>query len=156
MASVATLAGLAWMGREELWPVLDGLAAAGVAGLAGWHAGCVVRDGCLGTASDLPWATAQLGSTVTRHPVEIYAAVLLAVAALGIALWRRRRMPPRGIAAGAALATAAGVRLITEPLRPSLDGGPVEWYLAGLIVGASTAIWHWLRVRGNPEPESGR
>ena len=120
-ASVATLASVAWMGRQELWPVLDGLAAAGVAGLAGWHAGCVVRDSCLGTASDLPWATAQAGSTVTRHPVGIYAALLLAVAARGIAVWKKRRMPPLGAAAGVAVATAAGVRLITEPLLPHGD-----------------------------------
>jgi prolipoprotein diacylglyceryltransferase len=139
-ASTAALITVAWLGRNELWPVLDGLAAAALAGLGGWHAGCVVRDACLGTASDLPWAVAQDGSAVTRHPVEIYAAIALLAGAAAIAIWRQRGRPARGLPAGVALAYASAVRLATEPLRPSLDGGPVWWYVFGVLLGLAISF----------------
>lgn len=146
-ATVAAVATIAWLGRHELWPVLDGLAPAALAGLGGWHAGCLVRNACLGTPSDLPWAVAQGGSTITRHPVEIYAAILLLAAALALVWMRTRSRLAPGTAAGAALALAAGVRLATEPLRPTLGSGPVGWYLAGLVAGATVASWFARRRR---------
>ena len=142
----AAIATAAWLGRGVVWPVLDSLAASSLGGLAGWHAGCVVRDSCLGTPSDLPWALAQGGSSVTRHPVEIYAAMLLALAAAVIAVWRARGRPRLGTPAGAALTAAAGVRLITEPLRPSLGSGPAWWYIAGMIAGLAILGWSILRT----------
>jgi hypothetical protein len=99
--------------------------------LAGWHAGCLWRGACLGTVSDLPWAWSQTGSSVTRHPVEIYAALALA---LGAYLVSRLGWRP-WVRAGAALALASGIRLATEPLRPSITGGPIGWYVAGLVLG---------------------
>ncbi len=138
-AAVAALAWVAWVGRRELAAVSDGLAAAALSGLAGWHAGCLVRDACLGTPSRLPWAWAQSGSAVTRHPVELYAAVVLLGAGLALAAVRMGRVP-RGAAAGIALATAGGVRLATEPLRPSLSGGPVGWYVAAVAAGLVIAV----------------
>ncbi|MCP4305337.1 MAG: hypothetical protein GY926_26910 [bacterium] len=140
-ATVAALATVAWLGREELWAVMDGLAAAALAGLGGWHLGCVVRDACLGTPSDLPWAIAQEGSTVTRHPVELYAALALFVAAGLVALWRVRSYPRPGVAGGVALAVASAVRLATEPLRPNLGGGPIGWYVLGVAIGLGVAVW---------------
>ena len=146
-ATVAALSTAAWLGRRELWPVMDGLAAAALAGLSGWHAGCVVRDACLGTPSDLPWAYSQAGSTVTRHPVELYAALLLGIAAAGIALWRRRSRVAPSAAAGLALAIAGLVRLVTEPIRPALGDGPVLWYWTALLVGAATVAVARLRTQ---------
>jgi prolipoprotein diacylglyceryltransferase len=140
-AVVAALATVAWLGRDELWAVMDGLAAAALAGLSGWHLGCVVRDACLGTPSDLPWAIAQEGSTVTRHPVEIYAALALFLAAGLVVLWRVRSRPRPGVAAAVALAVASLVRLATEPLRPTLAGGPIVWYILGTLVGLIAAVW---------------
>ena len=119
-AAVAAILTAAWLGRRDLWPVLDGLAAGALAGLGGWHLGCIVRDACLGTPSDLPWAMTQPGSTVSRHPVEIYAALaLFAGAILLIQLRSRGRLRP-AVASSAALAWAGLVRLATEPLRPTL------------------------------------
>lgn len=146
-AAVAGIATVAWLGREELWPVFDGLAAAALAGLGGWHAGCVVRDACLGTASDLPWAVAQDGSTVTRHPVEIYTALGLFAGAIVIAVWRQRGRPAPAVPAGLALAWASAVRLLTEPLRPNLSGGPIAWYVLGFVAGFALALWAWNRHR---------
>jgi len=143
-ATVAALATSAWLARADLREQLDGLAPAALAGLAGWHAGCVFRDACLGTPSSLPWAWAQPGSDITRHPVEVYAAVLLAMASW--ALFRlRRHDPAAGVVAALALAGAGAVRLLTEPMRPSLFAAPVWWYAAALVGGLALAWWTAIR-----------
>lgn len=140
-ATLATLAVFAVIARKDLVAAADGIAPAALAGLAGWHAGCLPTGSCLGTESSLPWAVALEGSSVTRHPVEIYTALALAAAALALALWKQHGRPPLGAPAGIALATAGGVRLATEPLRISLDGGPWLLYVAGMVVGvAVTAV----------------
>lgn len=148
-ATVGALAALAWATRSDLPRVSDLLAPAAVAGLAGWHAGCVWRDACLGTVSDLPWALAQEGSAVTRHPVEIYAALTLVGAAyllsrLPFAPWLRT---------GSALGLAALIRLGTQPFRPSLTGGPVWWYGAGIGAGLLIAVWALASRRRWASPE---
>lgn len=148
-ATVGALAALAWATRSDLPRVSDLLAPAAVAGLAGWHAGCVWRDACLGTVSDLPWALAQEGSAVTRHPVEIYAALALVGAAyllsrLPFAPWLRT---------GSALGLAALIRLGTQPFRPSLTGGPVWWYGAGIGAGLLMAFWALASRRRWASPE---
>jgi len=153
-AAVAAIATAAWFGRGVLWPVLDGLSAAALAGLAGWHSGCIVRDSCLGTPSDLPWAFAQEGSTVARHPVEIYAAVLLLAAALLLVWWRTERILAPGIPMGIALAVASGTRLFSEPMRPSLGSGPVWWYVAGIAVGLAAIAWSQRRSKAQPASET--
>lgn len=145
-ASVAALGWVAWVARNELASVADGLAAAALAGLGGWHAGCLVRGACLGTTSDLPWTFAQPGSTISRHPVELYAALLLGLGAVVIARSKTNRPIP-GVPAGLALVVAGAVRLITEPYRPSLAGGPVGWYLAAVAGGV--IIIGWSRARAS-------
>jgi len=145
VASVVALATFGWVARRDLWRLADAAAAPALAGLAGWHASCILRDACAGTPTDLPWAVTSPGGTVGRHPVEMYAALALAVGAAALALWRRRARPA-GVAAGLALAGAGLVRLLTEPLRPSLGGGPWEWYLAAVVAGAAIGIWRMRRV----------
>lgn len=146
-ASVAAIATVGWLGRRELWPVFDGLAAASLAGLAGWHAGCVARASCLGSQTDLPWAVHQTGSPVGRHPVELYAALLFAAAAVGIAMWRERGRPPSGAPAAVALMAAGIIRLATEPLRPSLSAGPVGWYITATAAGGAILAWRVVTAR---------
>jgi prolipoprotein diacylglyceryltransferase len=130
-ASIGALGFLAWNTRKELWPTLDLLAPAALAGLAGWHAGCLLRGACTGTVSALPWAVHD--GAVGRHPVEIYAALLLLAGAVVLLVVRRRLV--MGVAASAALAFAAAVRLVTEPLRVGLGSTPAPWYVAGIVVG---------------------
>lgn len=129
-AALVFISSVLW-GTRHTPSAVDAMAPAVLFALAGWHAGCLWRGACLGTVSDLPWAWTQTGSHVTRHPVEIYAALALAVSAylvsrLGWRIWLR---------AGGALALASAIRLATEPLRPSITGGPVVWYIAGLVIG---------------------
>lgn len=133
--------------RREPVAMSDGISAAALAGLAGWHAGCVFRGACLGTATELPWAVTQSGSSIGRHPVELYAAGLLAAGAVALALWKAHRRPPPGVPASLAVAWAAAVRLATEPMRLSLGGGPLLFYTAALALGIVGAGWFWTRSR---------
>lgn len=126
---------LYWSTRSQRG-ALDAVAPAVVLGLAGWHGGCLWRQACLGAQSDLPWAWALEGSAISRHPVELYAALGLAVAA-----WLLSRVGWRpGLRFGVALAVVAGIRLATEPLRPSITGGPVIWYAAGMLAGVLAVV----------------
>jgi len=153
-ASLAALGTLALMLRRldgGAWSALDAAAPAALAGLAGWHGGCVVRDACLGTVTDLPWGVAQAGSGIARHPVEIYTAVVLVVAVIGLVVWKRRR-PGAGVVAGVALAAAAGIRLATEPMRLAVGSRPSAWYAAGLAAGVAVAAW---RLRRGPASSPG-
>lgn len=147
-ASLAGFATLAWPLRKNL-QALDNLAPPVLAALAGWHGGCLWRSACLGTASDLPWAWSLPGSDVSRHPVELYAAILLAVGAFFLA----RISLPRGAITGLAILWSALTRLLTEPMRPSINGGPVLFYLVAAIVGTATVsvIWRrWIRPSDSP------
>jgi prolipoprotein diacylglyceryltransferase len=135
-AALVFIISLLW-GTRRSQGAVDAMAPAVLLALAGWHAGCLWRGACLGSVSDLPWSWAQTGSTVTRHPVEVYAALALAgsaylVSRLGWRIWLR---------AGSALFLASAILLATEPLRPSITGGPVGWYGAGLIIGLVVAVF---------------
>ena len=136
-AALGAILVVIWQGRGQFWIVADGLSAAALAGLAGWHGGCTIRDACLGTPTDLPWGLTQPGSPISRHPVEIYAAIAFAIAAFALASWKARGRPPLGVPAGLALVIAGAIRLLTEPFRPGLAGGPIAWYLVALAAGSA-------------------
>jgi prolipoprotein diacylglyceryltransferase len=147
-ASVASVATYSFFTRHDpLW-LADAAAPAAIAGLAGWHGGCVVRDACLGTPSDLPWAVAQAGSVVSRHPVEIYTALLL-LATAGVFLWWKRRRPRPGVIAALGVASVAAARLVTEPLRPGLGGDLVWWYIIAVVAALSVLV---LRITHTKHP----
>jgi prolipoprotein diacylglyceryltransferase len=136
IAATAAVMALLWTTRARIPGWIDALAPMAVAGVAGWHGGCVWRGTCLGAASDLPWAFALPGSSVTRHPVEIYAALAMLTWALIV-----NRLPMRPwLPTGAAVAGLALVRLATEPVRPSLDGGPVWFYGFALVAGVGLGL----------------
>lgn len=134
-ASLGALTFISLTSRRALLITIDALGPAAMAGLGGWHAGCLFRGACLGTTSSLPWAVSQQGSTVTRHPVEIYAALLFLVTACVLLAWLRRGGLSSGVIGAGALAVAGAIRLMTEPMRPSLGTGPVAWYLAAIAIG---------------------
>lgn len=145
-AAVGALVALAMISRRETVLVAGGLAAAALAGLGAWEAGCLVRDTCHGTVTDLPWGIALSGSEVTRHPVGIYAALLFVAAALAV-MWLKRRNQNSLMVAGVALAAAGAVRLVTEPLRSALGGRPTLWYVAAVVVGVGVAVAAYVRRR---------
>jgi prolipoprotein diacylglyceryltransferase len=144
-ATLGTIAVFMWIARKSLLEAADGIAPAALAGLAGWSAGCLATGSCLGTESSLPWATALPGSTVTRHPVELYAAGAFLLTGIGLALWKQYGRPPLGSVAGIALLAASLTRLATEPLRISLTGGPIYLYIGGAVAGTALLLWSLLR-----------
>jgi prolipoprotein diacylglyceryltransferase len=134
-AAVGAIVYLAWITRDRR-EILDAVAPAAVAGMAGWHAGCLWRGTCLGAAADIPWGWTLSGSDIVRHPVELYAAGLLVVGA-----WALTRIPAgNGRRALLAFAAVAGARLVTQPLRPSLSGETAWWYGAAVVLGVTGAI----------------
>ena len=128
-ASIAALGTLAWVFRADL-SALDALAPAALLGLSGWHAGCLWTGSCLGTATGGDWGFTLLGSQVGRHPTELYAAAALIAIALVVT-----RPTGRFAATGLAIAGAGAVRAATQPLRPSLTGGPQWAYLTAVVLG---------------------
>lgn len=140
-AAIGAVAVFAMLARRDLVTTADAIAPAALAGLAGWHAGCVTSNACLGVESGVPWAWSLPGSTVTRHPVELYVAIGLALVAGVLAMWKRRGRPLPGVVAGLAIASAGSLRLATEPLRISIDGGPVAMYLIAALAGVG-----WIAV----------
>jgi len=144
-AAIGALGTLAIVARNDLLAITDAAAPAAIAGLAGWHAGCLARGACLGTASGLPWAVSGPGG-VPRHPVEVYAALILAAAAVVLLLaWRRGTRP--GVLTGAAVAIAGLARLTTEPMRLGIGSGPVSWYAAAVVAGSAAACVAWRHGR---------
>jgi prolipoprotein diacylglyceryltransferase len=149
-ATLGAVAVFTWLARKSLLEAADAIAPAALAGLAGWHAGCLATGSCLGTGSSLPWATTLPGSTVARHPVELYAAGAFLLAGIGLALWKQHGRPPLGSVAGLALLAASLTRLSTQPFRISLAGGPVYLYAAGALVGAALTIWSFTTAHQEP------
>lgn len=132
-ATLGFLLALGWAYRGRIVPATDALAAPVLFGLAGWHGGCLVRGSCTGTETSLPWGLAGTAD-VSRHPVEVYTAVLLLVAAVLLArAWRRGSLT--GFIGPWALIAAAGSRALTEPLRLHLGSGLVRIYLIGVALG---------------------
>lgn len=134
-ASIGAIAVLFWTARRNLPTVTDQLAPLALVGLAGWHGGCVWRGACLGTTTEVPWAVAAEGSVVGRHPVELYTAGLL----LGAA-WLVSRTDRPWRATGWAITAAGAARLVTQPLRLTIVGGPVWWYVTAGVVGLGLVV----------------
>lgn len=134
-ATVGAVAYLLWTTHRQPG-VLARLAPAAVAGVAGWHAGCLWTGSCLGAAGDLAWGWSLPGSDVVRHPVELYTAALLGFTALALT----RHPGGTRLRPGLALAAVAAARLVTEPLRPGLGAGPIWWYVAGVAAGLVSAM----------------
>lgn len=134
-ASLAAITTLTWVYRSELM-ALDALAPPALVGLAGWHAGCLWTDSCLGTATGGDWGFTRAGSDVARHPTELYAAVGFLLLAVVVS---RFTTPLR--ATGIAIAGAGAVRAVTQPMRPSLTGGPLWAYLTAIVLGIGIAAF---------------
>lgn len=131
-AGLAALGYLAWTCRSNLAARMDHLAPAALLGLAAWEAGCWWQGACLGAPSGLWWAMALPGSDLTRHPVGMYAAVLLAA---GAAWLLRLPLPRQGATAAIGLGWASVVRLAVPLWSVGGWSSRSWWYVAGLLVG---------------------
>ncbi|MXX01964.1 MAG: hypothetical protein F4Z79_10205 [Acidimicrobiia bacterium] len=144
-AAAGAVGFLAWTCRSDVINRLDYLAPAALSGIAVWELGCWRQGNCLGSPSGLWWAMALPGSELTRHPVGLYAGVLLAAAAVWLLV---RPLPWRGATAAVALGWAAAVRSIV-PLW-SVGGWSDRgwWYLAGAVLGMGGLVAARSRAEG--------
>ena len=150
-ASAAALSFFSWAVRRDLWGSADAAAPAIVAALATWHAGCLTSGSCLGTPSGMPWAWAATDGGVARHPTELYAAAALALLVAALLISRRRLARFVGASTALAILGVSIVRLLTEPLRLTIGGGPWWWYATGVTLGAVLLVW---RSRSPADPGS--
>ncbi len=144
-AALAALGYLVWTCRSDLWGRMDYLAPAGLWGLAVWEAGCWWQGVCLGSQSGLWWTMGLPGSDLTRHPVGMYAALLLLLGAWWLGGWN---LPGRGVATWAALGWASLVRLVVPLWSVETWSRPTWWYLAGFLaglVGTAASIYRTAR-----------
>lgn len=127
-------------------PFVSGLAAAAPA-LAIGHAigrvGCFMVGDDYGKPSTLPWAVAfpkGLPPTIVPvHPTQLYEAAALAVLAILLLRWRRRRVPDRVVLARY-LVSAGAIRFAIEFVRINAHiAGPLTlaqlWSLALVLSG---------------------
>lgn len=113
---------------DPVWKWLDVATIGTVVGLAVGKIGSYLNGDGFGTSSGLPWAVeygdpfapgAVMGGTV--HPIQLYAALLLTLAAYG--LWRvhREKNQAPGYVFWLGLGAIALIALILEPWHASLD-----------------------------------
>ncbi|MCE2527030.1 MAG: prolipoprotein diacylglyceryl transferase [Actinomycetia bacterium] len=141
-AAIGGIGFLAWTCRSDLLNRLDHLAPTVLAGLAVWEAGCWWQGSCLGSPSALWWAMPLPGSDLPRHPVGMYASILLALGAVW--LWRKP-IRWRGASAAAGLGWASAVRLVTPLWSVGQLSHWAWWYLVGSVVGAVGVLTAWRR-----------
>ncbi len=136
-AAMAALGYLVWSGRSDLSIRMDHLAAPALAGLAIWEAGCWWQGSCLGSPSGIWWAVALPGSDLTRHPVGMYAAGLLAAGAVWLLL---RPLRWKGASAAAGLGWASTVRLAVPLWSVGNWSNWAWWYLLGVVLGLGGVV----------------
>jgi phosphatidylglycerol---prolipoprotein diacylglyceryl transferase len=102
--------------------------------------GCLFHGCCYGTAWSGPWAVSMGG--LSRHPAQIYEALL--DLALAVWIWTRRHRPmPEGNLFRRYLVGYAAIRFVLEPLR-----GDAGWKL-GPLTGVQVLCLVVIGVFGN-------
>jgi phosphatidylglycerol---prolipoprotein diacylglyceryl transferase len=117
-------------------------------GLAIGRLGCHfsgLEDGTFGTATRLPWGL-DFGDGIARHPTNLYEITFLALLALGLGLWERRRPLPNGRRFEVFLAAYLLFRLLVEFLKPTaaLPGlclTAIQW---ACVAGLGYYVWLWV------------
>ena len=135
--------------REPIWPWLDVAAIGALVGLAVGKVGSFLNGDGFGSASGLPWAVEYTnefspGSVMTEpvHPVQLYAAVMLALAAFGLWWWRERakEKPQTGMVFWAAIAAMAGISLALEPIHATVAALAFEGGFRAIVPTALALI----------------
>lgn len=141
-------------GDPEGWAYLRTAApAAGLAGLAAWHATCGVEGVCAGVPAT--WGVALPGYVSRVVPVGYVEAAVAGL--LALAAWRWRHIPARSVGVVAAYAAArAGLALWKAPLVSLPTRDQVLSGIAALVLATIALRVRWSRPDAATAPRPGR
>jgi phosphatidylglycerol:prolipoprotein diacylglycerol transferase len=152
---IAAFFGFAWRRRRPVLEVGDLVAPVVPVGLALGRLGNFINGELWGRVADasLPWAMVfpQSGSSVPRHPSQLYQFALEGVLLFVLLWWYARKPRPLGRVSGAFLVGYGVLRFVAEYFREpdsflgllALDMSMGQWLCVPmLVVGA----WLWLRA----------
>ncbi|CAN5853725.1 MAG: hypothetical protein ACR2HP_08635 [Ilumatobacteraceae bacterium] len=126
---------LAWSARRGGIGVIARLADLtpyALAGLAGFQATCLVRDGCHGPASAIGLPVP--GGSERVLPVELVAAVVLGMAAVWLAGSRHRHTPAWAVVLGVAI--VAVERSVVAIWLPAVGDGLSRAHVTSIVIAA--------------------
>lgn len=150
LAGVGMLAWLAWRAGVAYRPLLDALAP-GVGIMTAALALAQLAEGApVGAAADLPWAVNLWDAQ--RHPVQLYIALPVLIAAAGVWLWRGERpfagfdgLLVGGVIALSVLIASRWYESSATVLDDFRRAQVIAW--AALLVIAGIGTW-WARAAG--------
>jgi phosphatidylglycerol---prolipoprotein diacylglyceryl transferase len=160
---LGAIAAMAWFARSRKRPFLqvaDLVAPCVPTGLAAGRIGNFINGELWGRAADpsLPWAMVfpQSGTTLARHPSQLYQFALEGLLLFALLWWYSRRPRAMGQVSGAFLVGYGVLRFIAEYFREpdsflglqALDLTRGQWLCVPMVL-IGIAMWAWATRRGN-------
>ena len=161
---VGVIVGLAWFARRRgrsFLEVADLVAPCVPVGLASGRIGNFINGELWGRAADpsLPWAMVfpQSGTSVPRHPSQLYQFALEGLLLFAVLWWFSRRERPVGMVSGAFLVGYGVFRFIAEYFREpddflgllALNMSMGQWLCVPMVL-AGVALMAWSARRAPP------
>ena len=161
---LGVIVGMAWFARRRgrsFFEVADLVAPCVPVGLASGRIGNFINGELWGRAADpsLPWAMVfpQSGTSVPRHPSQLYQFSLEGLLLFALLWWFSRRERPQGMVSGAFLAGYGVFRFIAEYFREpdeflgllAMNMSMGQWLCVPMLV-AGVALMAWSARRARP------
>jgi phosphatidylglycerol:prolipoprotein diacylglycerol transferase len=158
---IAAMALFARRRGRTFWEVTDLIAPCVPVGLASGRIGNFINGELWGRAADpsLPWAMVfpQSGSTVPRHPSQLYQFALEGLLLFAVLWWFSRRPRPEGMVSGLFLVGYGVLRFTAEYFREpddylgllALNMSMGQWLCVPMVL-MGLALMAWSAKRGRP------
>jgi phosphatidylglycerol:prolipoprotein diacylglycerol transferase len=158
---IAAMALFARRRGRTFWEVTDLIAPCVPVGLASGRIGNFINGELWGRAADpsLPWAMVfpQSGSTVPRHPSQLYQFALEGLLLFAVLWWFSRRPRPEGMVSGLFLVGYGVLRFTAEYFREpddylgllALNMSMGQWLCVPMVL-LGLALMAWSAKRGRP------
>jgi phosphatidylglycerol:prolipoprotein diacylglycerol transferase len=158
---IAAMALFARRRGRTFWEVTDLIAPCVPVGLASGRIGNFINGELWGRAADpsLPWAMVfpQSGSTVPRHPSQLYQFALEGLLLFAVLWWFSRRPRPEGMVSGLFLVGYGVLRFTAEYFREpddylgllALNMSMGQWLCVPMVL-LGLALMAWSARRGRP------
>jgi phosphatidylglycerol:prolipoprotein diacylglycerol transferase len=151
--------------RRPFLQVMDLVAPCVPTGLAAGRIGNFINGELWGRAADptLPWAMVfpQSGSTLARHPSQLYQFALEGLLLFALLWWYARKARPQGQVAAAFVFGYGVLRFIAEYFREpdgflgllALNMSMGQWLCVPMVL-AGAGLWWWFGRRGGAVPRA--